>query len=93
MIYHVTTATVNTGKLALMGAWANKVTAQIKESHGVEVTVLRNVAGSGDEWHFMTTHDSMAVMEGYLTTVSADPKFQAMAAEVSRPPENAMPTF
>ena len=66
-----------------MAEWAQKVTAAIKESHGIEITVLRNVSGSGDEWHFMTTHDSLGDMETYINSVSSDPQFQALAGEAA----------
>ena len=81
MIYHVTTATVNTGKFNLMNEWAQKVTAGIKDRHGKEVTVLRNVAGSGDDWHFLSIHDSLAALEIYLDTISSDPQFQTDVGE------------
>ena len=81
MIHHVTRATVNSGKLAPMGEWARKVADAIKERHDKEVSVLRNVAGSGNEWHFLTTHDSLAAMESYLDAVSSDPHFQGLTAE------------
>ena len=81
MIYHVTTATANAGTMGPMGEWAEKVTDSIKERHGVEITVLRNVAGSGAEWHFLTTHDSLAALESYMDAVSSDPHFQTLVGE------------
>ena len=83
MIIHATTATVKSGKFAQMREWAQKVTSMVQESHGIEVTVLRNVAGSGDEWHFMSTHDSLAAVEAYTDALNADPQFMALVADAT----------
>lgn len=83
MIIHVITANANPGKFASMGEWAKKVAAMIKENHDVELTVLHNVTGSGDEWHFMTTHDSLAALETYTNAVSAAPQFLVLAQEIN----------
>ncbi len=84
MIFHVTTAVARPGTLPLMMDWSQRVTAMIRENFGQEITVLRNVAGSGDEWHFMTTHDSLADLEAYVDAVSGDEQFHGLAAEATQ---------
>ena len=81
MIFHVTTAVANPFKLGAMMEWSHKAAAFLKESHDMEVTILRNVAGSGDEWHFVTTHDSLGALEAYQMGVMGDESFMMLVSE------------
>ena len=81
MVIHVITAAVNPGKFPQMMEWSGRAIGMVKENHDREISLLRNVTGPGNEFHFMTTHDSLAEVETYMKNINTDEQFQALIAE------------
>ena len=81
MIYHTNTVAINPGKMGAAMAWMAKAVAHLREHHGVEASVLRNLGGASNEVHFLTRHDSLTTFDAYIAAVSADEALGAILME------------
>ena len=82
MITQVLSMSIHDGKLGGAFAWAVKIAAYInQQSPDLNVRVVRNVAGSMYELHFVSTTESLAAYEDFNKQLEADEGYQKLLSE------------
>ncbi|HAL47090.1 MAG: hypothetical protein FI707_07870 [SAR202 cluster bacterium] len=82
MIYRVRSAEVNGIKANEAFAWAVKVTIWANEKFPTGGTqLLRNISGNPFGLHWVSSAESLGVLDELLAAAEADPEYQAMIAE------------
>ena len=81
MITSVRTANVHDGKLNAAVAWALKVVKYLREKHGAQIQLSRNVGGLVHQIHWVSMHPSLADFEKAFKQFEADEGYTTLLSE------------
>ena len=81
MITFVRTANIHDGKAQEAMAWAVKIATYISQNPGMNVQVMRNVAGLVSQVHWVANFASLAEFEASVAKIVADAGYQQLLAE------------
>jgi hypothetical protein len=81
MITHVRTANIHDGKLADALAWAAKVCKYLRDHHGTNTQLARNIGGQIFQLHWVSTYPTLADFEKTMKKVENDAGYMALIGE------------
>jgi len=81
MITSVRTAAIHDGKLAEAMAWAVKVRNYLRDKHGANVQLSRNIGGLAYQVHWVGTYPSLADFEKAMKQIEADEGYRSLLVE------------
>jgi hypothetical protein len=84
MIAFYRNADIAPGQLGSAIAFAQQIVANVKDKHGVELSIAMPVASNPNRIGWAARYEDLAAFEAKMTAINSDPRYRELAAKGSQ---------